>query len=165
MKYSITKKNATVLFLTDLETVNLPTGNAITNRLEGLATMEGNICMVFNNSKSDAGIYAHEIGHTLHCRHTFLDNDSLALSEEIANLNRKLKIEENDFKEDNKNTTTIDNIAFYKKKISDKSREIILFESKSTANIMDYSTSKDSWFSWQWMILRDGLRKKIKKEE
>lgn len=58
-------------------TVNLGGGPSGTTTINGgYAHLGSKFCMLFKNAKTSYGIYAHEIGHTLGCAHTFMDGNS-----------------------------------------------------------------------------------------
>ncbi|MFV0506481.1 MAG: two-component regulator propeller domain-containing protein [Bacteroidales bacterium] len=96
-------------------------------------------------------------------------NDSLLTrvysSDDIRKLHRQLRNDEEYYRKNNNDQSEKQGIAKYKKKIADLSREIILYHPQSTTNIMDYSASKNNWFSWQWEILRAELIEKNVKQQ
>ncbi|MDH6309482.1 hypothetical protein M2451_003836 [Dysgonomonas sp. PFB1-18] len=185
------------------------------NTNQGYAIVGQTVCLLFKNTKDEFGIYAHEIGHTLGCRHTFKDSGSDGAEKDLVNKDKQIATlkyyaVENDINEKANFTIFLSNNSAEKKKYDDaikneqstdrdvrskadsdknnvyatyydskhlndpdvnryirekkelfQSLEIVLYTQSmtysrdySTANVMDYATSQDDFFKWQWLMLR-----------
>lgn len=81
-KYPCNFLGTTVLLMDrNSEKINVPENRSViggnkgsTDKAQGWAYPGFPNCLLFKNSKTDYGIFVHEIGHTLGCIHTFMDS-------------------------------------------------------------------------------------------